>query len=379
MKRIISFITMTAAAAAIMAGMLTVNADEHISARAYALIDAQTGAVIRSEGGSLRLPMASTTKIMTTLLTLESGELDEEFEVDGDAVLTEGSSMGLSVGDIVTKRDLCYGMMLPSGNDAANAAAVKLAGDYSSFAEMMNARARRIGLNNTSFVTPSGLHDEKHFSTALDMAALTREAMKNSDFREICSTDFIKLECFGGRTFYLNNSNKLLSQYGNCIGVKTGFTDEAGRCLVSAAEKDGITLICVTLNAPDDWNDHKKLYRIGFSSVKAESLDGLCGSISINVAGGEEDFISASPERIPICTVVNGNMPDITTKMIMPDFLYAPIEKGKKAAYMEIYADGQLIDKVGLITDKPCAYRSTEIKKSIYTLIIDYLKQFFKE
>lgn len=165
--------------------------------------------------------MASTTKIMTTLLCLESGGLDDQFVVDGEAIKVEGSSMGLTEGDVVTKRALCYGMMLPSGNDAANATAVKLGGSIENFADMMNERAEKIGMTRTCFVTPSGLEGEGHGSSAYDMALLAREALRNPDFAEICSQKKAKVE-FGNPPYerWLTNSNKLLDMYQGVKGVK---------------------------------------------------------------------------------------------------------------------------------------------------------------
>ena len=196
-----------------------------LSAKSAILIDAKTGTVISEKNEKQRLPMASTTKIMSALLLLESGDLDTQFKVDNNAIMVEGSSMGLCEDDIVTKRALCYGMLLPSGNDAANQTAVMLAGSTEKFADMMNSRAKEIGLKDTNFVTPSGLHDENHYSTAYDMAMLTREALKNEDFREICGTKRAKLK-FGNPPYerWLVNTNKLLTMYDGCIGVKTGFT-----------------------------------------------------------------------------------------------------------------------------------------------------------
>ena len=218
--------------------------------------------------------MASTTKIMTTLLTIESGNLDTEFMVDSQAIHVEGSSMGLQENDIVTKRALCYGMLLPSGNDAANASAVAVAGSIPAFAELMNRRAAEIGMTRTCFVTPSGLEGTGHGASAADMALLTREALRNETFREICCQASARVK-FGNppyqRTLY--NSNKLLRMYDGVIGVKTGFTDEAGRCLVSACERNGVTLICVTLNDRDDWNDHMHLYDYGFTQVSPVTLE----------------------------------------------------------------------------------------------------------
>ena len=175
------------------------NAAENISlsAKAAVLIEAETGTIILAKNENRKLPMASTTKIMTTLLTLESGDLDKVYAVPDEALMTEGSSMGLCFGESVTKNELCYGMMLPSGNDAANTAALLISGSFESFAQRMNRRASKIGMNNSNFVTPSGLHDEKHYSTAYDMALLTREALKNERFCEICRTKSIKLSSDG--------------------------------------------------------------------------------------------------------------------------------------------------------------------------------------
>ena len=188
MKRII----VSVCTAVLISGNAGINAyaveEPEVSAKAAVLISADTGETIYSVNCNEKLPMASTTKIMTTMLCLESGNLYEEFEVDGDAIMVEGSSMGLQKGDIVTKYALCCGMLLPSGNDAANATAVKLAGSLENFAVMMNDRAKELGLSKTWFVTPSGLEGEGHGSSAYDMAILAREALKNDIFREICSS-----------------------------------------------------------------------------------------------------------------------------------------------------------------------------------------------
>ena len=212
-----------------------------VSAESCILMEAVTGEVLYEKAADQQRPMASTTKIMTTLLCLESGDLDTPFPVDNDAIHVEGSSMGLVDGDIVTKQALCYGMLLPSGNDAAGATAVKLAGSYAAFAEQMNRKAQELGMTQSHFVTPSGLHDAEHYSTARDMALLTAAALQNETFREICGQASAKV-CFGNPPYerWLTNSNKLLTMDETVIGVKTGFTDEAGRCLVSASVRNGI-------------------------------------------------------------------------------------------------------------------------------------------
>ena len=225
------------------------------------LINAETGDVIYEKEADKIAPMASTTKIMTTLLALEQGNLDEPFVIDSNAIKIEGSSMGLKEGDCLTIRDLCYGMMLPSGNDAANVLATKIAGSIDGFVKMMNLRAKELGLKNTHFCTPSGLdtsEKNEHHSTARDMALLTQKAMENADFCEICSQSYKKLT-FGNPPInrVIRNHNRLLKEFDGACGVKTGFTKKAGRCLVSAAQRDGLKLIAVVLKDHDDWQDSK--------------------------------------------------------------------------------------------------------------------------
>lgn len=347
-----------------------------LSAKAAILIDAQTGTVIAEKNERQRLPMASTTKIMSALLLLESGDLDTQFKVDNNAIMVEGSSMGLCEDDIVTKRALCYGMLLPSGNDAANQTAVMLAGSTEKFAEMMNDRAKKIGLEDTNFVTPSGLHDENHYSTAYDMAVLTREALKNEDFREICGTKRAKLK-FGNPPYerWLVNTNKLLTMFDGCIGVKTGFTDEAGRCLVSAAEKNGVTLICVTLNASDDWNDHKKIYDYGFSVSESREVSFDSSDLRVNVAGGTAKELPVGLENVPSYTVVNGIEPKITSETLMTNFVYAPAENGKTVGKVNFYSDGKLMCTVNLVTKDGCGADIREHRQGIYETVLEWFKQ----
>ena len=180
--------------------------------------------------------MASTTKIMTALLTLEQGGLDDYFQVDSDAIRVEGSSMGLQEGDSVSLRALAYGMLLASGNDGANAAAVRIAGSIPAFVERMNARAAEIGMADTRFATPSGLDDPGHYSTAYDMALLAREALQSPLFAEICAQSKAVVQ-YGNPPYnrWLTNHNRLLREYPGTIGVKTGFTKASGRCQIGRA------------------------------------------------------------------------------------------------------------------------------------------------
>ena len=327
-----------------------VYAMPEVSASACVLIESKTGEILFEKNAFEKRSMASTTKIMTTLLTIESGDLDTEFVVDTDAIHVEGSSMGLVENDIVTKRALCYGMLLPSGNDAANASAVAVAGSIPEFAKLMNARAEEIGMTRTCFVTPSGLEGEGHGSSAYDMALLTRTAMQNEIFRGICCQSEARVN-FGNppyaRTLY--NSNKLLKMYDGVIGVKTGFTDEAGRCLVSACERDGIELICVTLNDRNDWNDHMSLYDYGFSEVQAMTLDAP-DNLEIPVVGGNIDKLRLYTEDSIVVGMKNGMEQNISVKVRHAPFIYAPIQKGDTIGTLEYYYKDTKITAVPLIS-----------------------------
>lgn len=324
-----------------------------VSAQAAILMEAQTGKVLYTKNENEKRPIASTTKILTALLCLESGNLDEAFVVDPEAIKVEGSSMGLREGDIVTKRALCYGMLLPSGNDAANATAVKLAGSFDAFSEMMNRRAHEIGMLNSYFVTPSGLDAEGHGSTAYDMALLTREALKNPEFCEICSQQTAKLS-YGNPPYdrWLKNSNKLLASYAGCVGVKTGFTDDAGRCLISAATRDGVTLICVTLKAPSDWADHTKLLDYGFSVVKLQNLPVPEIPFSIALVGGTQERLPIALSVQPTAPLMPEDAARVTSEVFMEKFVYAPARAGAKVGEIRYLLDGIQVAAVDLVASE---------------------------
>lgn len=245
-----------------------------VSAVSAIVIDANTGMTVYAKNSKAVRAPASLTKVMTVILTLEAGDLDRAFTVDSGAVHVEGTSMGLRENDVVTRRALCYGMLLPSGNDAANAAAVSVAGSIGDFVKLMNAKAKMLGMNDTRFVNPHGLDANGHYTTAYDLALLTAYALKNPTFAEMCSRQEIRLE-FGNPPYNrrLKNNNKMLYLYKGCVGVKTGFTDNARRCLISAANRGGETLIAVTLGAPDDWNDHTKMLDYGFALIALLNCD----------------------------------------------------------------------------------------------------------
>lgn len=331
-----------------------------ISAQAYVLMEADTGKVLLSKNGDAKRPIASTTKIMTTLLCLESGGLDDWFVVDPEAIRVEGSSMGLQEGDVVTKRMLCYGMLLPSGNDAANATAVRLAGSIPEFAKLMNARAARIGMTHTCFVTSSGLDAEGHGASARDMGLLARTAMQNPDFRAICSQSRAEV-CFGNPPYnrWLKNTNKLLTMYEGVMGVKTGFTDAAGRCLVSFCERDGVSLLCVTLHAKDDWNDHMKLYDYGFAHVVSQPVEPP-DALSVSVVGGTADTV-ALRTRDPLSVGTdNGDLRQLTVQVQVEPFLYAPVPENARVGNLAYYYEGRHVADVPLYTVDAVAAQEQE-------------------
>lgn len=315
-----------------------------IAARSAILIDAQTGKAIFEKNPDNRMQMASTTKIMTTLLTIEAGDLDGYFPVDKDAIKVEGSSMGLRSDSVVSRRMLLYGMMLPSGNDAANAAAVSVAGSCDAFVELMNKKAAELGLNDTHFVTPSGLDDftDDHYSTARNMALLAAEAIKNEDFSEVCRTRNICLKFGDGSDCWLTNSNRLLNSCEGVFGVKTGFTDKAGRCLVSACERDGTTLICVTLNDPNDWLDHTRLYDYGFGQIETKTFDGV--SLKIPCVGGVDEFVPAKSESISF-TLQKADADRVESKIFVNRFVYYPASCGDAVGVVIYSLDGEEIGR----------------------------------
>lgn len=308
---------------------LATGEDLEVGAAAAIVMEAETGEVLFSQDIHRQLPMASTTKIMTAWLTLEQPDLWREFTVDDDAIRVEGSSMGLQAGDTVTLYALAAGMLLASGNDAAGAAAVAISGSMAAFAGEMNRRAAMLGMNNTHFVTPSGLDAEGHYSTAYDMALLARTALQNPLFAEIAASRRMTV-CYGQPPYprSLLNHNRLLSLYGDAIGVKTGFTKKAGRCLVSAAQRDGVRLICVTLNCPDDWNTHAALYRRYFALTERCTLS--AAPPVLPVVGGSSATLRTAIAGQPCYTAIRGRAQPITAEIYLNrPFCYAPVAQGQ--------------------------------------------------
>lgn len=314
-----------------------------VSARAAIVICGDTGEVLYAKNADIRMPMASTTKIMTALLLCEYGNLEREITVTEEMVAVEGSSMGLLPGDTVSLRALLYGMLLSSGNDAANTTAIVIGGSIDKFVQMMNAKAADLGLENTHFVTPSGLDADDHYTTAYDLSLLAKAAMQNEFFASAASCEYETL--YYGNPPYkrtLKNHNKLLASFDGAIGVKTGFTKKSGRCLVSAAKRDGKFVIAVTLNAPDDWNDHNLLLEYGLNSLRTLNVDAL-DIRSIPVIGGTKKEADLVYESLTFSATENATLNTIVS---LPHFLYAPIKKGETVGKIYYYCNDELIGEI---------------------------------
>lgn len=230
------------------------------SAKAMCVVEMSSGRVLDQKNSDMLLPMASTTKIMTAITAIENcDDLDKVFEISPKAVGISGTSIYLRTGEKLSVRQLLYGLMLVSGNDAAVAIAERVGGSCKNFVEMMNKTARKIGAFNTHFDNPHGLDSKTHYTTAKDLALIASYALKNETFKEIVTTKNTKIISQEGKSRYLHNKNKLLFSLEGCIGVKTGFTDDAGRCLVSACENDNMGVVCVVLNCGPMFEESKTL------------------------------------------------------------------------------------------------------------------------
>lgn len=340
--------------AVVLFSLLTIYASSSVaetlgvSARAATLYEPETGSFLFSKNADERLPMASTTKIMTAVVALENSELSEVVEIDERAVGVEGSSAYLKAGDSLTMEELLYAVMLSSANDAAAAIAYHISGSIEDFALLMNEKADALGLCDTHFTNPHGLDSEEHYTTARDLAILAGYAIKNETFKTISSThkkSFITEE--RSRTYV--NHNKLLSMYDGSIGMKTGFTKRSGRCLVGAAERDGLTFITVTLDAPNDWSDHKNMLDFGYErlekitfadagdySYEVKLLDGTLSSVNVTNTEG-------------CSTILERGDYDVKEYVKLSRYTVAPVSKGDILGKVIFTIDGEYSGEVNLV------------------------------
>ena len=328
------------------------------SPRSSILIEAKTGRVLYESNAHEPLPMASTTKIMTALVALENGNLNETVTAGKNAFGVPGTSIYLSLGEELPLIDMLYGLMLASGNDAAVAIAEHIGGDVEGFCQMMNERAADIGCEDTVFSTPHGLPAENHHTTARDLAMIAREAMQNPVFREIVSTQRASIP-WEGRDYdrILNNKNKLLSEYPGAIGVKTGYTKAAGRCLVFAAERDGLELIGVVLNCPDWFQQSAALLDRGFENWQMVNLLREGETVrTIPVKNGTADTVRVVASSDVSGPVRFNTWPDLLLEL--PDSLDAGLKKGDVIGTARLTDNGQTLITVPLVAAESVLERS---------------------
>lgn len=313
------------------------NEPENEAASAI-LIDADSGRVLYEKNAREERLIASTTKLMTALVAVESHpDLKEKVTIKKDWLNIEGSSIYLKEGEQLTLETLLYGLLLQSGNDAAVAIAGFCAGDVDSFVAWMNQRGKDLGMRQTQFQNPNGLNQEGHYSTAFDMAILAKACMENPTISKIVATRSIFLE---GRNF--TNHNKLLWQYNGCVGMKTGYTEMAGRILISSAIRDGQTLIAVTLSDPNDWEDHKELLDYGFQSYPKRLFATKGEEVAtVPVMGSLLRTVPVSANHEISYPLAAGEEADVSIKL--PEKVEAPIQEGDIAGQMTVSLDGKVI------------------------------------
>ncbi len=306
-------------------------------------MDGQTGRVLYEHQADKQSLIASTTKIMTALVVCEQTNVLDRVRIPKEAVGIEGSSIYLKAGEVLTVQDLLYGLMLHSGNDAAVALAIYCGGTVEGFAELMNDKAHRLGLENTHFVNPNGLDSPGHYSTARDMAILASYAMENPIFAKTVSTKTVKV---GDRIF--RNHNKLLWLLEGADGVKTGFTKAAGRILVSSCTRQGRRLVAVTINDGNDWKDHQQLMETGFANYT------VCPIVCAGDVLGSIQVISGETEEVQLLAGTDFSYalaPGEETQIVVPEphFVYAPVVQGQDAGCAYVCIGGKPVGKIPVV------------------------------
>lgn len=348
-------------------------ADVTTCAKAAVVMDVKTGRVLFSKNPSQKLAMASTTKIMTTLVAIETGRLSEIVTVSNKAANTEGSSIYLKVGEKITVEELLFGIMLRSGNDASMAVAEHLGGSIDGFVEMMNAKAKEIGALNTSFANPHGLDHPNHYTTAYDLALITSYALRNEKFAEIVKT---KRKTISGPPDVewdrsMMNKNKMLWQFEGGDGVKTGFTSKAGRCLVSSATRNNWQLCSVVLNCGPMWVESANILDYAFKDYsKQKIVDSSELYQQLKVIGGKQDLVELKPTHDFYMPLKQAELDKIIYVPALKFNNRAPIYKGSKAGDLKIYLGNEYLGSVDLeycqsIESKDPLYHFRKIFRSV--------------
>lgn len=328
-----------------------VKAMPEVSSHSACVIDIDTGRILAAKNENEKSEPASITKIMTALIALENADIKKVVTIPGAAAGVEGSSIYIKAGEKYSLEDLLYGLMLRSGNDAATAIAIDVAGSVDAFVEKMNQKAQELGCTGTHFNNPHGLPDEKHYTTAHDMALITAAALRNDTFVKIVSTKNYTAEPDGaGETRSWQNKNKLLWQYEGAIGVKTGYTKSAGKTYVGAADRNGIRIAVVVLGAKDMWGDAATLLDDAFASYQQVDLikDGQSTGVT-PVLEGLSSEVEGITEGSLSKTLTKEEQERIVTKCVYQTPLYAPVAKGDIIGSMQVYLDDEMIGSVPIV------------------------------
>ncbi len=327
----------------------------YTSAVGGCVIEAESGRVLFEKNKDKKVPMASTTKIMTAITAIENCEnLDEKFEISPKAVGVEGTSLYLRKGDVYSTRDLLYALMLISGNDASVAIAERVAGSTSEFVTLMNELAKKIGANSTHFANTHGLDADGHYTTAYDLAKITAYALNNDTFREIVSTKNTKITNGNGENRYLKNKNKLLFTLDGCIGVKTGFTNDAGRCLVSAVERNGMRLVCVVLNCGPMFEESATLLNECANRFKKVDITSLYNyNNEVEVLDGREKLAKLYTKEKFFYPLTDKEVESLEIVYTLPKLIEAPLSKDSEVGKIEVFLNKDLLfsEKVYTIDD----------------------------
>lgn len=329
-----------------------VDAQCTTSAKAMCVMEASSKRVLYSKNASAKLPMASTTKIMTAITAIENcADLDKQFVISTKAVGVPGTSLYLKKGETFSVRQLLYGLMLISGNDASVAIGEYVGGGVDHFVEMMNNLAEKIGAKSTHFDNTHGLDSKTHYTTAEDLALITSYALQNPTFCEIVSTKSTKITSAEGKTRYLKNKNKLLNSLQGCDGVKTGFTDDAGRCLVSSCVRDGMRLVCVVLNCGPMFEESCNLLEQGFAEYMMYDLSRLYSfNKQIKVEGSKQDYVQVASQEHVFYPLKLSELDNIRLVYKLPKIVQSPIDKGQKVGEILIFNGNDLIFSKNIYT-----------------------------
>lgn len=322
------------------------------SAKAMCVMEGSSQRVLYQKNAQAKLPMASTTKIMTAITAIENcSNLDERFVISPKAVGIPGTSIYLRKDETLTMRELLYGLMLVSGNDASVAIGEQISGSAKDFVELMNKTAKKIGANSSHFDNTHGLDSQTHYTTAEDLARITSYAMENDTFREIVSTRNTKIVSGEGKTRYLKNKNRLLHSLEGCDGVKTGFTDDAGRCLVSSCERDGMRLVCVVLNCGPMFEESSALLEEGFNNYKLYDLSKFYSfKKALKVEESKEQFVKLGSDSEIYYPLSVRELDKLKFEYKLPNMLTAPVAKSQKVGEISIFLDNDLLFSKNIYT-----------------------------